>query len=93
MRIRFSLVELSGSAAHVRCEVSDSGIGVDPDAAEDLFLPFSQGDASTSRKYGGTGLGLAISKQIVEAQSGHIGLLSNLDKGSTFWFDLPFAIA
>ena len=91
--VRFSPLEVSDSNLRLRCEVTDSGIGISPKAAESLFLPFSQSDESTSRKYGGSGLGLAISKQIVDAQSGTIGVLSNLHKGSTFWFEVPFEVA
>jgi CheY-like chemotaxis protein len=93
IRIRFSLAGMENKTAHVLCEVIDSGIGIDRDVAEHLFLPFSQGDESGSRKYGGSGLGLAISKQIVEAQSGKIGVRVNQTGGSTFWFELPYAIA
>ena len=93
VRIRFSVVERSGSTARILCEVIDSGIGIDPDSADDLFLPFSQADESTSRKYGGSGLGLAISKYIVEAQHGKIGVHSELGKGSTFWFEIPYTVA
>ena len=92
IRIRFSLAGMENKTAHVLCEVIDSGIGIDRDVAEHLFLPFSQGDESGSRKYGGSGLGLAISKQIVEAQSGKIGVRVNQTGGSTFWFELPYAI-
>lgn len=93
IRIRFSLVKMSGSTARILCEVIDSGIGVDPDIVNRLFLPFSQADESTSRKYGGSGLGLAISKHIVEAQGGKIGVHSRLGKGSTFWFEVPYTVA
>ena len=56
-------------------------------------MPFSQGDESTSRKYGGSGLGLAISKRIVEAHSGKIGAFGQPGEGSVFWFEIPFRIA
>ncbi len=93
IRIRFSLGGMSDSRALVLCEVIDSGIGIKAADADRLFLPFTQGDESSSRKYGGSGLGLAISKQIVEAQSGKIGVKSNPQGGSTFWFELPFMVA
>jgi signal transduction histidine kinase/CheY-like chemotaxis protein len=93
IRIQFSLRESTGSEIRLRCEVSDSGIGVNPETVDQLFLPFSQGDESTSRKYGGSGLGLAISKQIVEAQSGEIGVFADAEKGSTFWFELPYKLS
>ena len=73
----------------VRFEVIDKGIGLDKETCENIFLAFTQEDASSTRKFGGTGLGLAISKKIVELMHGTIAVESTKGKGSNFYFDLP----
>lgn len=79
----------TSTGLRLRIAVRDSGIGIDADGMARLFQPFSQVDASISRKYGGTGLGLTICKQIVAAMNGEIGVDSVLGQGSTFWFEVP----
>lgn len=76
----------------LRFEVVDTGIGI-PDAAQArIFDSFTQADPSVTRRFGGSGLGTAIAKQLVETLDGQIGLHSREGEGTTFWFELPFAL-
>jgi CheY-like chemotaxis protein/HPt (histidine-containing phosphotransfer) domain-containing protein len=84
--VRASLEEQTPREAVIRFTVRDTGIGISPDRRDRLFRVFSQIDGSTTRQYGGTGLGLAISRQLVEMMGGQIGVESELNRGSTFWF-------
>ncbi|WP_331010082.1 PAS domain S-box protein [Sphingomonas sp.] len=83
---------LEDDARRWRIEVSDTGIGLDPETVDRLFSPFTQADPSTTRRFGGTGLGLSISKRLVNAMGGEIGVEPRADGGSIFWFDLPLAV-
>jgi CheY-like chemotaxis protein len=83
--------EGTADAVVLRIEVTDQGIGLTPEQRARLFLPFSQADGSTTRKYGGTGLGLSICAQLVTAMGGKIGVESELGRGSRFWFTVRLA--
>jgi PAS domain S-box-containing protein len=73
-------------------EVKDTGIGIAEYSIDQLFQPFSQLDISNSRRFEGTGLGLSICKRLVDMMNGQIGVRSQPEVGSTFWFILPLAL-
>ncbi|GLQ31052.1 hypothetical protein GCM10007876_15310 [Litoribrevibacter albus] len=79
--------------AEITFSVTDTGIGMDRDALENLFTPFQQADSSVTRKYGGTGLGLSIVKQLVNLMHGHISVDSKLGSGTIFKVSLPYSIS
>ena len=90
IHLNVDLKEETTQQVVLQFEVQDSGIGIPYEQQQHLFQAFSQGDSSTTRKYGGTGLGLIISKNLIHMMGGRIWLESELGKGSVFYFTVSF---
>ncbi len=84
--------EHAAQEVELRFKVKDTGIGIAQSSQQTIFDAFTQADSSTSRRFGGTGMGLAICREIVAQQGGTIGLVSEEDVGSSFWFELGFGL-
>ena len=91
--LRAAAMDINQTHAQLRFEVRDTGIGIAADKLQQLFQPFTQADASITRRFGGTGLGLAISKRLVELMDGTLGVTSQEGQGAVFWFDIPLSKA
>lgn len=85
-----TLKEDKEEQALIHFSVHDTGIGIKEEVLKGLFSPFTQADASITKKYGGTGLGLFISKLLIELMGGQVGVNSIEMIGSTFWLEAPF---
>ncbi len=83
----------SGGEDHIEFKVEDTGIGMSPEEMKKLFAPFTQADASTTRRYGGTGLGLAISRRFCQMMAGDIEVESTPGQGTCFTVRIPAEVA
>ena len=93
VRLQIKLADTHGDGPTLRFIISDTGIGIPASVRARLFEAFEQADVSMARRYGGTGLGTTIAKGLTEAMGGTIGFESTVDRGSSFWVELPFAAA
>jgi signal transduction histidine kinase len=91
--VRASVSSLGPNEVTLTFEVEDTGIGISPKQADDIFAAFNQADNSYSRKYGGIGIGLAITREMVELMGGKIGVSSEEGKGTVFTFSCSFPLA
>ncbi|AWJ83435.1 histidine kinase [Azospirillum sp. TSH58] len=93
VRIRAELARFEDGRATIRIAVTDTGIGIAREAQAQLFRPFTQAEASTTRRFGGTGLGLSICRRLAELMGGEVGVASEPGRGSTFWFTFTADLA
>lgn len=93
INIQAGFFALEDNCIILNCSVSDSGSGIPTERLHDIFNSFEQVDGGNSRLYGGTGLGLSLVQRLVELMGGHIQVETDLGKGSSFRFELPFELA
>ncbi|WP_336368266.1 ATP-binding protein [Marinobacter sp. C2H3] len=93
INIQASCLPLDDNCVTLTCSVNDSGKGIPTERLPDIFNSFEQLESGDSRGYGGTGMGLALVQRLVELMGGHIQVETDLGRGSSFRFELPFELA
>jgi signal transduction histidine kinase len=88
VRLKVDLESMVDDEARILFSIADTGIGISPEDQQRIFAPFTQVDASTTRRHGGTGLGLAIASDLIRAMGGLLSVQSEMDRGSNFFFTL-----
>ncbi len=88
VELNISIKEINNDSTTIQFSVIDTGIGIDENYQQKIFEAFSQGDASTTRKFGGTGLGLSISNDLLKLMNSCLNLKSKPNQGSTFYFEI-----
>ena len=91
--IRVYKIEEKNNIYTLRFEIEDNGIGISKEKQDHMFESFSQGSIEINRKYGGTGLGLSIVKGLIDILKGRIYVKSKLNKGTTFYFEIPLELS
>lgn len=92
VRLSVSATAMDAGTLTLRIEVSDSGIGMSPEAKSRLFREFQQADATVARQYGGSGLGLSLVKSLTEMMGGRLGFDSKVGMGSHFWVEVSMGL-
>ncbi|BAX81638.1 PAS domain-containing hybrid sensor histidine kinase/response regulator [Labilibaculum antarcticum] len=93
VQVLVSYQEKCDDKVKLKFEIKDTGVGIPEDKQDQIFQSFSQADSNTTRLYGGTGLGLTISKKLIEIMGGFINVISDLEFGTTFCFELSLMIS
>ncbi|WP_276348759.1 PAS domain S-box protein [Daejeonella sp. JGW-45] len=93
VKLKLDLLQETKQSVKVRFEVSDTGIGIEPEKIDYIFDSYTQANSDTTRKYGGTGLGLAITKSLVSLHNSDMVVESEIGKGSKFSFIIDFALS